>query len=146
MNARHRKKIKLSLPWPPTVNHYWRMGIVDGKPRIFASAEGIAYRDRVRACCHQQNAGRNAQLGPLNVRIAAFFPDRRKRDIENIQKALLDALGKKGGHVYHDDSQIADLHIWRAGLRKGGCVEITIAPLQIATLEEAEQLAREEAP
>lgn len=64
--------------------------------------------------------------GRLAVVIHATMPDKRKRDIENIQKALLDSLEHAG--VYIDDSQIDDLHIIRWGVdpEKKGCVRVII--------------------
>lgn len=45
--------------------------------------------------------------GDITVEIYLFFPDNRKRDIDNI-KGLIDALT---GVCWEDDSQIVDLHI-----------------------------------
>lgn len=44
---------------------------------------------------------------PLRVEIDLFWPDARRRDLDNI-KGLLDALT---GVVWEDDSQIVELHI-----------------------------------
>lgn len=45
--------------------------------------------------------------GELVVTVDLFFPDRRRRDLDNI-KGLIDALT---GIVWEDDSMIYDLHI-----------------------------------
>lgn len=45
--------------------------------------------------------------GDLCVEIYLHFPDKRRRDLDNI-KALLDAMT---GVLWEDDSQIVDLHI-----------------------------------
>jgi crossover junction endodeoxyribonuclease RusA len=47
----------------------------------------------------------------LSVSILAYPPDRRKRDLDNVLKSLLDALMHAG--VYSDDSQIDKLTISR---------------------------------
>ena len=47
----------------------------------------------------------------LSVLINAYPPDRRKRDLDNILKSLLDAL--QHARVYPDDSQIDRLTIIR---------------------------------
>jgi len=53
---------------------------------------------------------------PVAVTIAAYMPDKRRRDVDNICKAVLDALG--AGGLYDDDSQVHDLHVFRAGYHK----------------------------
>ena len=62
--------------------------------------------------------------GPLCVSIDVHPPDRRRRDIDNLQKALLDALAHGG--AYHDDSQIARLTVEKRGVVPDGkvCVRI----------------------
>ena len=50
--------------------------------------------------------------------------DRRRRDIDNIAKALLDAL--QHGGVYIDDSQIVDLRIKKADPVEGGSTLVQI--------------------
>ncbi|MBU0741506.1 RusA family crossover junction endodeoxyribonuclease, partial [bacterium] len=45
-------------------------------------------------------------------------PDRQRRDIDNVQKALLDAL--QHGGLYTDDSQIKKLNIEMRGAVRGG--------------------------
>lgn len=100
--------IQIELPWPPSVNHYWRH--VRGATLI--SREGRAYRTAVLAAWLQ--AGRPRVDGRLALTITAHAPDRRRRDLDNIAKAPLDALAKAG--VYADDSQIDHLAITRGGV------------------------------
>lgn len=58
------------------------------------------------------------------MRIDAYPPDRRRRDLDNILKSLLDSITHAG--VIEDDSLIDDLHIVRRELRKNGAIEIQI--------------------
>ena len=51
------------------------------------------------------------------------MPDKRRRDIDNLLKPILDALGQYG--VYEDDSQIIDLRIRSIEGKKGTvCINI----------------------
>lgn len=96
------------LPWPPSINHYWRRS-KNGMMHI--SAEGVAFREAVHWQVLQQCPLKSLQ-GDLSVDIEAFMPDRRRRDLDNILKALLDAITHAG--VWMDDSQIVDLRIRKA--------------------------------
>ena len=62
--------------------------------------------------------------GALAVRIKAYPPDKRKRDIDNIQKPLLDAMEKAG--VYRNDCQIKLLITQMLEPVQGGRVVIKI--------------------
>ena len=99
----NRKEICLTLPHPPSVNHYWRhVG-----NRVLISREGRAYREDVRAVVLAKYFtawGQVLVTGRLRVSVDWYPPDKRRRDIDNIGKALFDAMGHAG--IYEDDSQI----------------------------------------
>lgn len=100
------------LPWPPSVNHYYRrVG-----HRTLISREGRAFRENV--CAILADLGGDPMDGPLAIQIEVYPPDRRRRDIDNVQKALLDAL--EHGGAYHDDSQIVKLQIEKRAVVQGG--------------------------
>ena len=116
--------MQLSLPFPPSVNTYWRH-IQGTRPKI--SKRGRQYKKDVAALVLVQRA--NKLLGgPLFVRISAFPPDTRIRDLDNIFKALFDAMGAAG--VYVDDNQIKKIHAEMHSKVKGGKVVIDILPLK----------------
>lgn len=86
------------LPFPPSVNRYYRhVGF-----RTLLSREGREYRQLVCSLL----AGRSGPplVGPLEAELHLYPPDRRRRDWDNFQKAIWDALQHAG--VYRDDSQI----------------------------------------
>ena len=62
--------------------------------------------------------------GLVAVRITAYPPDRRRRDLDNLLKSLLDALQHTG--IIADDSNVIDLHIVRGAYRQGGSCEIEV--------------------
>lgn len=113
-----RGLIHISLPWPPSVNHYWRRNAGWG---MHISDEGKAYQNAVGKACR----GLDGVMGRVTVNVVAYPPDKRKRDLDNIFKALLDALNSTG--MIEDDSLIDDLHIVRAERVAGGRVDVTIS-------------------
>lgn len=113
--------LHLTLPYPPSVNHYWRY--VGGRPLI--SKEGRQYRTLIVG---EVRLLRLVKLrGRLNVRLEFFPPDKRRRDLDNLNKALLDALQHAG--VYGDDSQIDRLELVRMRVVRGGRTQIEITEL-----------------
>ena len=97
--------ILFELPYPPTVNHYYRR--VGAKTLI--SSQGRRYRQRV---CEQLiilGLARRPLQGDLAMTLKIYPPDRRRRDIDNVLKSLLDAL--QHGGLYRDDNQIKRLTI-----------------------------------
>ncbi len=98
--------------YPPSVNHYWRrVGA-----RTLISRGGRAFRSQV--CSILAACGVQSLTGALVVDIRVHPPDRRRRDVDNVQKALLDALEHGGAYV--DDSQIIRLSIEKANPIRGG--------------------------
>lgn len=113
--------IELTLPWPPSINHYWRN--VAGKTLI--SADGRAYR---KAVADQVLIQRGAKQYPgrIAVHIAAYMPDKRRRDVDNLLKSVLDSMTHAG--VWMDDSQIDVLSINRMP-EIGGMLKVTVQEL-----------------
>lgn len=112
----------LSLPYPPSINHYWR----HNRGRTHISAEGKFYRERIlaRLLADPQAPLHGRLEGRLAVTILVSPPDNRRRDLDNVQKALFDALQHAG--LYRDDEQIDDIHIMRRCKFPGGMVMLTI--------------------
>lgn len=129
-------EIALTLPYPPSVNRYWRN--VNG--RMILSAEGRRYRQTVvnKAVVDYLEkktpwpfiGGSPAfPAGALAVQIAATAPDRRKRDLDNILKAVLDAMT---GLVWADDAQVENLLIYwtRPRVCPGGQVAVVVTTIE----------------
>lgn len=115
----------LTLPWPPSVNRYWRhpsTGKLAGRHLI--STDGRKYREQVAAMTMLQTNAHYA--GSLIVDITANRPDNRRRDLDNLLKAILDSLTHAG--IWSDDSQISDLRIkWGEKVVPDGSIEIVIS-------------------
>jgi crossover junction endodeoxyribonuclease RusA len=118
-------KYHIEIPWPPTVNTYWRntkRGVLISKAgRIFGQKVALIVK---QAIGHQQEL----HVGRLEVTIYAYPPDRRARDLDNILKAPLDACTKGG--LWADDSQVDCLTIIRGPVRKGGGMELIVQVLK----------------
>lgn len=137
------REVRMSLPWPPTVNTY-RVPMVMGKGtrqivRLVLSAEARKYRERAHDAMLSQGIRRGVVHGRLRIEITACAPDRRDRDLDNLPKGILDALKHSG--VIRDDADIDDLRITRGPVRKGGCVEITLAEIPGEPTESGELFA-----
>ena len=110
--------LELELPYPPSINHYWRrVG-----PRTLISREGRRFRQRVMAILAAFHI--RPLAGNLAVHVKVFPPDRRRRDIDNVLKSLLDAL--EHGGAFHDDSQVTDLRAKKLRPIAGGKVIVRI--------------------
>lgn len=114
--------LTVELPYPPSVNHYWRrVG-----PRTLISRQGRAYRRDVATAVRRidRAADRLPLIGPLSVKVSLYPPDRRRRDLDNVLKALLDALQHAG--VYPDDSLIEHLSVEKRDVVDGGKAVVVI--------------------
>tara|TARA_R110000744_G_C19371578_1_gene562730 strand:+ start:26802 stop:27212 length:411 start_codon:yes stop_codon:yes gene_type:complete len=117
---------EIFLPFPPTVNNYY----VKTKRGVFISMKGKAFRAAVADAVNEQLPGVYIDEKML-VEVILYPPDKRKRDVDNYSKALMDALTECG--LWEDDSLIDQTFIYRgevfngeAGNRKSGMVYMRI--------------------
>ncbi|MEQ4874062.1 RusA family crossover junction endodeoxyribonuclease [Klebsiella oxytoca] len=118
--------MKLTLPFPPSVNSYWRApskGPLKG--RHLVSEAGRKFQKAARAAIIEQlRAVPKPSTALAEVHIVLYPPDQRRRDIDNYNKALLDALTYAG--IWEDDNQVKRMAIEWGDVTKKGKVEITI--------------------
>lgn len=97
--------MKLVLPFPPSVNTYWRAPnkgplagrhLISAKGRQFQSSACAAIIEQLRMLPKPSSS-------PAAVEIILFPPDNRIRDLDNYNKALFDALTHAG--IWEDDSR-----------------------------------------
>ena len=105
--------VKLILPYPPTVNTYWG---ANGHRR-FISKQGVAFTDEVSLIV-KNSKSKSFGDKRLAIQIMIHPRDKRRFDLDNLLKAILDALMKAG--MYNDDSQIDYIEIARGEQVDGG--------------------------
>ena len=130
------KTLTYTLPWPPSVNHYWRSVLIGGKPRTLLSKEGREFKQAAVGAVLQQRRGPSAPLsGRLAIAVTLFPPDRRRYDLDNRLKAVLDSLTE--ARVWEDDRHVKIIHLEEGGIVKGGACRVYIAPApdQVALLD-----------
>lgn len=108
--------MQIRLPYPPSINHYYRAW----RNRVVISAAGVRYRRDVAAVTE----GQQKLLGRLRLEMTVYPPDRRRRDMDNVLKATLDALQHAG--LYDDDSQIDELIVKRGNKVIAGCLVVNL--------------------
>jgi len=97
--------VTLTLPYPPSANHYWkRCG-----HRYFIAPKGVAFRTQVMVACAA--SGVRPLSGLVSLAVTLTPGDERRRDIDNVLKPLLDALTHGG--AWNDDSQVSRLVVER---------------------------------
>jgi crossover junction endodeoxyribonuclease RusA len=131
------QSINLTLPFPPSVNHYWRMVVIKGRgPVMLISKDGREYKSTVARECTLRH------LKPFSGEVAVTFTAYRPRksgDLDNLQKSLFDALK---GFAWHDDKQIVEIHAYRSDDKLRPRVEVEVT--QIEAVQELFQEPKEE--
>jgi len=124
--------IKLTLPWPVSINAYWKSRVIKVRGAVMAStyvtAAGVKFQKDVLAAVIQQLGQHSPLHGRLCVSMLFHGPSARKYDISNFVKTTEDALTKAG--VWVDDEQVDALFLWRKPIdRQNPRVEIHINDL-----------------
>jgi crossover junction endodeoxyribonuclease RusA len=108
-----------SLPFPPSVNTYYR----NFRGHMVMSAKGREFREAVQNIVINQNI---PKFGDKKLKLTLILRprDKRKIDIDNRIKAVLDALEHAG--VFDDDFQVDHIEMIRGTQIKGGLLHVVI--------------------
>ncbi len=112
------ERIEFVLPYPPTVNT-----LASSWQHIFCIKSGERYRRAVALIVRQQRL-KLSLSGRLAIKIIREPPDKRRRDLDNILKAPLDALTHAG--LLMDDEQFDEINIVRGQPVSGGRLGVKI--------------------
>ena len=119
--------MRLTFPIPPTINNrmYRNMRLTKEYRWWKTEAE--------QSVCNELQ--RDADLVRYAVRLFFYWGDKRRRDIDNFAKPILDAI-TESQMVWVDDSQIDELHIYRESGREEdvqmepGTAVVVISPVE----------------
>lgn len=117
--------MNITLPYPPSANHYWMLAVIKKSIRKFIGKKGKEFRQKVLDIIPENVI---TYTDRLEVSIIVFPPDKRKRDLDNILKPTLDAL--EVAKVYENDNLIDKLIVTRGEVVKGGKLEIKIREIK----------------
>ena len=113
--------IVLHLPWPPTINSYYKM---TRQGQRYLDPKVREFRQKVADCINEQAPSLRLDES-LFMEVYLFPPDKRKRDLDNYMKGLLDSITEAG--LWTDDSLINQLFIYRGEVVKLGSVRVEIS-------------------
>lgn len=130
---------ELELPWPPSVNHYKKVG------RIVKTKSGKLYQQRKNTCetdkfyfdtyiLHKNKMligwpkFASSETITFEVWVYLYPPNTTRYDIDNRLKVLFDGLVR--AKVIKDDSQITRLHVQKMDNIQNGKVVVRISPLE----------------
>ncbi len=101
-------ELRLEIPGiPPSVGHYNRQAVINGRVAFFPTKEAKEWKRTVALMA----SGRMLRAREYTVSYVVFLPDRRRRDIDNFGKCILDSLTAAG--VIDDDSGVTEMHAYK---------------------------------
>ena len=94
---------------PPSTSQIYKYCRIGNFIRGYMTAEGVRKKEEYRWTMKTQYKG-NLLVEEFALEVKFYFPDKRKRDIDNFNKLWLDA-GKD--IIWQDDSLINELHLYK---------------------------------
>ena len=117
--------MKLTLPFPPSVNTYWR----NTRKGVLISASGRSFRSNaIGDIMEQVKKAPKPITVDVEVMVILYPPTRQSRDLDNYLKALFDSMTYAG--IWVDDKQVKRFTVEWGEVVKGGKSEVTITEYQ----------------
>lgn len=118
--------VGLTLPVPPSANRIWR----NGKGRNYLSAEYQSYKLAVKVLAGKLGYIKGKAVpfpkGTTIIVTLKWYRATKAGDLDNRAKAVLDCLN---GVLWHDDSQVVELHLYRYESPRAGRIDLHIEEL-----------------
>jgi len=113
----------LELPYPIncSVNHLY----TKTKTGFYINKSAKNYKEIVYYLALKVNKFGNKNV---EVKIELYPPDKRKRDLDNILKIVLDAL--QFAKIIENDCQIVNLCVTKKEIVKKGCLKVNISEIK----------------
>jgi len=113
--------MKITLYWKPqSTNHIYKHTCRGRYASVYMTAE---WKKMKQDYAIQAKMQWSMLEGNICMEIHFYFWDKRKHDIDNYNKIVLDSLS---GVIYEDDEQIQELHIYKYYDKKNPRIELNI--------------------
>lgn len=95
---------------PISTQHCYGNRVMGKRVIRYMSAKGKKYKEDLREAIKQQVKELPLWKDKVEVKLWLYFKDKRRRDIDNYNKIILDSME---GLIYEDDKQIRLLQIYK---------------------------------
>jgi len=115
---------------PLSTQHIYRSACRGRFPTRYMTKQGKEMKELYRSEAQKQYK-KKVMSGNCSMEITLFFKDKRRRDVDNYNKLVLDSLE---GIVYEDDKQIQSLKVEKRISAENPRIEIKIIKLNTIKL------------
>ena len=117
--------LKFTLPYPPSLNVYWR----NFRGRMVLSKEAKNYKEKVselfdtiKTIRPEHRLPKQDLFWSIGLKIDVYRP-RKSGDLDNTLKAILDSLSK---NLYEDDRQVIEISAHRYDDKERPRIEVGV--------------------